>query len=299
MQCVWWLHVSTSGSYSWGYSQSEISHEHTSIPSGYGATDVSNSRWFEPHIKHQSHSYVLNNLKHNYKCASSVTGTSYFKQYVEYLNEQFPDQWIGHGDPQNWPVWLPDLASLDFHGKRVWAQREEKKGMGTFYICLEKVWESMKNLRTIVVLVQIWTDCFTLYVQNINRNGILPYIHWHIWKEMGVIASSQKAVIFLLATVKTWNFTFSQNVFYYCQFITFYHSVLCWSVTDSASCQILRLCFWHPVWIVCWHCWLSSQKKCALISPNCSSFLVCITTTQLWWNVSVLNISTFSCWVHL
>lgn len=31
-----------------------------------------------------------------------------------YLNQQFPDKWIGRGGPQSWPPRSPDLTPLDF-----------------------------------------------------------------------------------------------------------------------------------------------------------------------------------------
>jgi len=31
------------------------------------------------------------------------------------LSEQFPDRWISHACPQNWPPWSQDLSPLDFH----------------------------------------------------------------------------------------------------------------------------------------------------------------------------------------
>jgi hypothetical protein len=34
---------------------------------------------------------------------------------MEYLNEQFPDRWIGNADLQNWSRWSPDLTLLDSH----------------------------------------------------------------------------------------------------------------------------------------------------------------------------------------
>jgi hypothetical protein len=34
---------------------------------------------------------------------------------TEYLNEQFPDRWIGPGGPQNWPPRSPDITPLDFY----------------------------------------------------------------------------------------------------------------------------------------------------------------------------------------
>jgi hypothetical protein len=88
------------------------------------------------------------------------------------------------------------------------------------------------------------------------------------------------------------------ELLYYNQIIIFRYSILYWPFAGSVNCQILHLYFWHLVWIVWWHCYPSSQKKFALVSPNCSSFLVSIIITRLWWSVSALNISTFSCWVH-
>jgi hypothetical protein len=44
--------------------------------------------------------------------------TQYFSQHVnEYPNQQFPDQWIGHGGLCNWPLQSPDFTPLDFHEK--------------------------------------------------------------------------------------------------------------------------------------------------------------------------------------
>jgi hypothetical protein len=40
------------------------------------------------------------------------------RNVTQYLNEQLPDQWIGHDGPQNWPPLSPDFNPRDFH---VWA----------------------------------------------------------------------------------------------------------------------------------------------------------------------------------
>jgi hypothetical protein len=32
----------------------------------------------------------------------------------EFLDQQYPDRWIGHGGPRNWPARSPDLNSLHF-----------------------------------------------------------------------------------------------------------------------------------------------------------------------------------------
>lgn len=32
-----------------------------------------------------------------------------------YLKEHFPDHWMNHGSPQNWPPQLPDLSPLNSH----------------------------------------------------------------------------------------------------------------------------------------------------------------------------------------
>ena len=39
----------------------------------------------------------------------------YIQRVREYLNEFFPDRWLGHGRPVAWPPRLPDLAPLDYY----------------------------------------------------------------------------------------------------------------------------------------------------------------------------------------
>jgi hypothetical protein len=63
MQSVQWLYVITSGSYSWGNSQSEISYEHRPVLNGYGAKGIWNSRRSEPYVQHRGYSCVLQNRK--------------------------------------------------------------------------------------------------------------------------------------------------------------------------------------------------------------------------------------------
>jgi hypothetical protein len=76
----------------------------------------------------------LNNRKHNYICTSSVTGTLHFSQHVtEYLSEQIPDQWIGCGGLQNWPLQStklsPRFPCMELHEKHgVWMQNKQKRG---------------------------------------------------------------------------------------------------------------------------------------------------------------------------
>lgn len=37
----------------------------------------------------------------------------YAKTLTDYLNQQFPDNWIGKGGPQEWPPTPPDLIPID------------------------------------------------------------------------------------------------------------------------------------------------------------------------------------------
>jgi len=40
----------------------------------------------------------------------------YFSQVIrQYLNNKFPNQWIGRGGALNWPPQSPDLNPLDYH----------------------------------------------------------------------------------------------------------------------------------------------------------------------------------------
>jgi len=50
------------------------------------------------------------------------TPTHYARNITQYLNEQFPDRWIGCGGPQNWPPRSPDISPLDLH---VWGYMED------------------------------------------------------------------------------------------------------------------------------------------------------------------------------
>jgi hypothetical protein len=62
---VRWLYVGTSGSYPRGLSQSEVSYEHSPIVSGYGATNIWNSRSSEPFVQDRGHSWVWQYRKFN------------------------------------------------------------------------------------------------------------------------------------------------------------------------------------------------------------------------------------------
>jgi hypothetical protein len=58
----------------------------------------------------------LNETRQDTDVISAQRGTSHFSRHMtEYLNEQFPDRWIGRGGPQYWPLRSPDLTPLDFH----------------------------------------------------------------------------------------------------------------------------------------------------------------------------------------
>jgi len=39
----------------------------------------------------------------------------------DYLNEFFPNRWLGRGGPIPWPPWSPDLTLLDYY---VWGHME-------------------------------------------------------------------------------------------------------------------------------------------------------------------------------
>jgi hypothetical protein len=68
------------------------------ILNGYGAMDR-NYRWSERHTTTD----VL----------PAWRGIPHFSRHVtEYLNQQFPNRWIGRGCPQNWPPRSPDLTPL-------------------------------------------------------------------------------------------------------------------------------------------------------------------------------------------
>jgi hypothetical protein len=52
------------------------------------------------------------------------------RNVMQYLNEQFPDQWISHSSMQNWPLWsqaarLSCMGSHETHG--VWTQGGHKR----------------------------------------------------------------------------------------------------------------------------------------------------------------------------
>jgi hypothetical protein len=102
------------------------------ILSCYGGTDIWYSKLFEPYAEHEGHSSVLKNPKHDYRWTIQMTstGTPHFgRRVTEFLNEQFPDRWIGRGGPQNWSLLSPDLTSLDFREKHgAWTQNKQKGG---------------------------------------------------------------------------------------------------------------------------------------------------------------------------
>jgi len=39
----------------------------------------------------------------------------YTRHVREYLNESFPNHWLGHGGPVAWPQRSPDLTPLDYY----------------------------------------------------------------------------------------------------------------------------------------------------------------------------------------
>jgi hypothetical protein len=54
-------------------------------------------------------------LRHHKDTSSSKIEPLHIMPAVtDFLNEEFPDKWIGTEGPNAWPPWLPDLVALDF-----------------------------------------------------------------------------------------------------------------------------------------------------------------------------------------
>jgi hypothetical protein len=108
------------------------------ILNGYGATDIRNLRLLESYVEHQGHSYVLHDMKHDYRCTSALRGSQHYSRHVtEYQNEHCPDRWIGGGGgQQNWPLRSPHLTRLDCHEEQgVWTLSKQKRGTTSNFRC--------------------------------------------------------------------------------------------------------------------------------------------------------------------
>ena len=44
-----------------------------------------------------------------------VAPPHYTRHVRDYLNESFPNRWLGHGGPVTWPTRSPDLTPLDYY----------------------------------------------------------------------------------------------------------------------------------------------------------------------------------------
>jgi hypothetical protein len=90
--------------YSWGRPQSEMSHPNRP-----------ESKWLWSCGQRLNMIWMAQNM--STAVLEAWQGIPYFSCFLmKYLNEQFPDKWIGHGGPQNWPPWSPALMPVDFLG---------------------------------------------------------------------------------------------------------------------------------------------------------------------------------------
>jgi hypothetical protein len=70
---------------------------------------------------------VFSSYRHMENMYFSIWSTLYFSQHVaEYLNDQFPNWWICHDGPQNWPLQSLDLIHLDSY-ENVYEQKLKRK----------------------------------------------------------------------------------------------------------------------------------------------------------------------------
>lgn len=66
---------------------------------------------------------------------------------IEFLKEQFPDRWAGHGDRQNSPPRSPDLTPLDFHVRSYIKNLYERNSNGERNYFVE--FSMLKNTKTV------------------------------------------------------------------------------------------------------------------------------------------------------
>jgi hypothetical protein len=130
-------------------------------------------------------------------------GTPYFSWHVmEYLNDQFPDRWIGHSSLQNWTLWSLDHTSPKFscmglhENHNIWMQSKQNTEYRSYFIkffMLQGAWIALmfytrfkppwiSNISSSVNVENQMYIHMTLLTGNDLRNKILKYWHkitWH------------------------------------------------------------------------------------------------------------------------
>ena len=95
----------------------------------------------------------------------------YFSQVVrQYLNNKFPNRWIGHGGAPNWPPQSLDLNPLDYH---VWGYMKamvyaHKVNMREEL--LQRVLSTARSIHNAAVLCKV-TSSLVTPVRNIQTDG--------------------------------------------------------------------------------------------------------------------------------
>jgi hypothetical protein len=141
-------------------------------PIGYDATILCNTRFWTLRRT------CFREKEHVNRCPSSVTGTTSVDTW-QYLNAQFPNRWISHGGPNDWPLRSPDLTLLNFHEGKTWcikAKKTEERNYTSpnFRLCKTRgCWIS--NTRKSVSVINRTCIHMTFLTGNCFRNRTLNY----------------------------------------------------------------------------------------------------------------------------
>jgi len=89
----------------------------------------------------------------------------------QYLNQKFPNRWIGHGGAQNWPPRSPDLNPLDYH---VWGYMKDvvyAHKVNTREELLQRILSAARSINNAAVLRRVTSSLVTRVKKCIQADG--------------------------------------------------------------------------------------------------------------------------------